>query len=175
MTPAGETHTVELKDKLDEVVAHIESARAMPMSASCIINRGQVLGMLDEMRDLIPAEVQRAESLLHERDDVVDAGRREAEEIIAAAHLEQQRLVTETEVQREAAAEAERLLSEADQEVRQMRREVDDYVDTKLANFEIVLNKTLTAVLRGREKLQGRHEMEELGDVREDERPLPGG
>ncbi len=166
---------MELKDKLDEVVAHIESARAMPMSASCIINRGQVLAMLDEVRDLIPAEVQRAESLLHDRDDVVEAGRREAEQIIADAHLEQQRLVTETEVQREAVAEAERLLSEADDEVRQMRREVDDYVDTKLANFEIVLNKTLTAVLRGREKLQGRNEMEQLGDAREDEPPLPGG
>jgi vacuolar-type H+-ATPase subunit H len=166
---------VELKDKLDEVVTHIESARAMPMSASCIINRGQVLVMLDEMRDLIPAEVQRAESLLHDRDDVVEAGRREAEQIIADAHAERQRLMTETEVHREAVAEAGRLLDEADQEVRQMRQEVDDYVDTKLANFEIVLNKTLTAVLRGREKLQGRHEMEQLGDVREDEPPLPGG
>ena len=35
-----------------------------------------------------------------------------------------------------------------------MRGEVDDYVDTKLANFEVVLDKTLAAVHRGREKLQ---------------------
>jgi hypothetical protein len=165
---------VELKDKLDEIVAQIESARAMPMSASCIVNRSQLLGMLDEMRDLIPAEVQRAESLLHERDDVVESGRREAEQIIADAHIEQARLVTETEVQREALAESERVVIEADREARQMRQEVDDYVDTKLANFEIVLNKTLTAVLRGRQKLQGRTEMQELGEAREDEPPLPG-
>jgi hypothetical protein len=165
---------VELKDKLDEIVAQIESARAMPMSASCIVNRSQLLGMLDEMRDLIPAEVQRAESVLHERDDVVESGRREAEQIIADAHAERDRLVTETEVQREAIAESERVLVEADREARQMRREVDDYVDTKLANFEIVLNKTLTAVLRGRQKLQGRTEMQELGETRDDEAPLPG-
>jgi cell division septum initiation protein DivIVA len=165
---------VELKDKLDEIVAQVESARAMPMSASCILNRGQLLGLLDELRDLVPAEVQRAESVLHERDDVVEAGRREAEEIIAAAHAEQDRLVSETEVHREAAAEAARVRSEADREARQMRQEVDDYVDTKLANFEIVLNKTLTAVLRGRDKLQGRHEMESIGEHHDDE-PLPGG
>jgi hypothetical protein len=165
---------VELKDKLDEIVAQIESARAMPMSASCIVNRSQLLAMLDEMRDLIPAEVQRAESLLHERDDVVESGRREAEQIIADAHTEQARLVTETEVQREALAESERVVIEADREARQMRQEVDDYVDTKLANFEIVLNKTLTAVLRGRQKLQGRTEMQELGEARDDEPPLPG-
>ena len=41
--------------------------------------------------------------------------------------------------------------------------EVEDYVDAKLANFEIVLSKTLSAVERGREKLSGRHELERLG------------
>jgi hypothetical protein len=37
-----------------------------------------------------------------------------------------------------------------------MRAEVEDYVDGKLANFEVVLTKTVAAVERGREKLRGR-------------------
>jgi cell division septum initiation protein DivIVA len=165
---------VDFKDKLEEIVAEIESARSMPMSASCIVNRGQLLGLLDELRDLIPAEMRRAESVLHERDDVVQDGHREAERIIAEAHAERARLISETEVHREAAAEAARLRMEADDEARKMRQEVDDYVDTKLANFEIVLNKTLAAVLRGRDKLHGRHEMEQLADHHHDDEPLPG-
>ena len=165
---------MELKEKIDEIVAQIESARAMPMSASCIVNRSQLLAMLDDARDLIPAEMQRAESLLDERDEVVEKGRREAAEVIAAAHVEQQRLVTETEVHQAAIVESDRVRSEAELEAKQIRQEVDDYVDTKLANFEIVLNKTLAAVLRGREKLQGRHEMEQLSEF-QDEEPLPGG
>ena len=165
---------MELKDKLEEIVGQIESARAMPMSASCIVNRGQILAMLDEIRDLIPAEVQRAETLLHERDDIVEDGRREAERIIEDAHAERGRLITETEVHRAAVEEAARVRDEAESEARRMRQEVDDYVDTKLANFEIVLNKTLAAVLRGRDKLQGRHEMEQLADQNYDDDPLPG-
>ena len=39
-----------------------------------------------------------------------------------------------------------------------MRLEVDDYVDAKLANFEIILRKTLGAVEHGREKISGRHD-----------------
>ena len=166
---------MELKDKLEEIVGQVESARAMPMSASCIVNRGQLLGLLDELRDLIPTEVLRAESLLHERDGVVEDGRREAERIIEAAHSERERLISETEVHQAAVAEAARVRDEADGEARQMRQEVDDYVDTKLANFEIVLNKTLAAVLRGRDKLHGRHEMEQLADQAYDDEPLPGG
>jgi cell division septum initiation protein DivIVA len=164
---------VELKDKLEEIVAAIESARAMPMSASCLVNRAELLGLLDEMRDLIPAEVQRAETVLHDRDEVVETGRREAERIIAGAHQERLRLVQETAVYREAASEADRVRDEADRDAHQVRQEVDEYVDSKLANFEIVLNKTLAAVLRGREKLQGRNEMEQLAE-HHDDAPLPG-
>ena len=51
-----------------------------------------------------------------------------------------------------------------------MRAEVDDYVDTKLANFEVVLDKTLSAVQRGREKLRGRTAHEDLAGDRD--RPL---
>jgi hypothetical protein len=164
---------VNLRAKIEEIAAHIESARAMPMSASCIVNRGQLLGLLDEVRDLIPAEVTRAETLLHERDDVVADGQREAERIIAAAHAERERMLSETEVHQAAAAAAAQVREEAAAEARQMRQEVDDYVDTKLANFEIVLNKTLAAVLRGRDKLHGRQEIDQLAD-QIDDAPLPG-
>jgi hypothetical protein len=55
-----------------------------------------------------------------------------------------------------------------------MRREVDDYVDTKLANFEVVLTRTLGAVERGRDKLRDRRETDELDEVDDaDLAPLP--
>ena len=46
-----------------------------------------------------------------------------------------------------------------------MQREVDDYIDAKLANFEIVLSKTLDAVARGRDKIQGRRAVEDLSGI----------
>jgi hypothetical protein len=36
-----------------------------------------------------------------------------------------------------------------------MRAEAEDYIDQKLAAFEILLNKTLTTVAKGREHLRG--------------------
>jgi hypothetical protein len=45
-----------------------------------------------------------------------------------------------------------------------MRLEAEDYVDAKLANFEVVLNKTLTAVERGRERLRGRLDVDDLAE-----------
>ena len=50
--------------------------------------------------------------------------------------------------------------------------DMDDYVDAKLANFEVALHKTIAAVQKGRDKIRGRHDFEELAPV--DDTPLPG-
>lgn len=44
--------------------------------------------------------------------------------------------------------------AEAVEETIRMRMETDDYIDAKLATFEIALNKTLQTVDRGRERLR---------------------
>ena len=158
--------------KLDQLAALIESARAMPMSASCVVNRSEVMALLDELRGLLPAEITQARSVLAGKDDVLADGRREADRIIAAAREERLRMLSEHEVFVEAQAEADRLVVEATTSAEAMRAEVDDYVDGKLANFEIILSKTLTSVERGRAKLAGRNELAEIVAQR-DEAALP--
>jgi cell division septum initiation protein DivIVA len=147
----------------------------MPMSASCVINRSDLLALLSDLESLLPDTISRAQEVLGDKQGVVDEGRREAEQIIAAARAERRRLLEATDVYAEAAAEADRLLDEARTAAEAMRAEVEDYVDAKLANFEIVLSKTLSAVERGRQKLSGRHELEALSDpVPLLDEPLPG-
>ena len=154
---------MDVYTKLDEVVSVVENARSMPMSASCVINRGEVLALLEEIRELLPEEFRHAQLLLADREAVVDEGRREAQRIIDRAEQERLQLTAETEVVSEAQRQAQRVRSAALEEASTMRREVDDYVDTKLANFEVVLEKTLGAVRRGRDKLSGRTLGEDLG------------
>ena len=155
---------MDVHDKLDELVAMVESARSMPMSASCILNRGDVLALIDEIRRLLPEEFRYAQLLLSDREAVIADGRREAETIIAAAQGERDRLVSQTTVSQAAGSHADEVRQQAIREALSLRKEADDYVDTKLANFEVVLEKTLTAVQRGRDKLRGRTELEELGE-----------
>ena len=56
---------------------------------------------------------------------------------------------------RQAKSEAERLVLDADAEARRIRHEAEDYVDRKLASFEIVLDRTIRTVQAGRERLTG--------------------
>lgn len=146
---------MDVQERLEELAVLIEDAKAMPLSASCLVNRMQVLDLIDEIRHLLPESVQRADRLLSDREAVLAEGRREAERLMSRARAEAQRMVSEHEVYLAAVAEAQALRAEVLQETSAMRRETDDYVDAKLASFEIVLHKTLRSVDRGRERLRG--------------------
>ena len=161
-----------VQDKLDELTGVLDQARAMPMSSSVLVHRGELLGLLDELRGLLPQVLTRAQQVLEDRDAFVEQGRQEAARLVAEAGRERERLVAQTEVHRSAVDQARGLLDDASEQAALMRVQVDDYVDGKLANFEIVLHKTLSAVERGRAKLAGRSALDELAGAEVDQ-PLP--
>ncbi|WP_327164414.1 cell division initiation protein [Streptomyces zaomyceticus] len=147
---------MDVQKKLDEIVATVQGARSMPMSASCVVNRAELLALLEEVREALPGSLAQAQELIGGREHMVEQARQEAERIIEAAHAERGSIVSDTQVARLSQEEADRILSEARREAEEVRAEADDYVDSKLANFEVVLNKTIGSVDRGREKLLGR-------------------
>ncbi|MEV4332648.1 ATP synthase F0 subunit B [Streptomyces sp. NPDC049597] len=147
---------MDVQKKLDEIVEAVGNARSMPMSASCVVNRAELLAMLEEVRQALPGSLAQAQELIGGREQLVEQARKEAERIIESAHAERGSLISGTQVARESQERAERILAEARQEAEEIRAEADDYVDSKLANFEVVLTKTIGSVDRGREKLLGR-------------------
>jgi vacuolar-type H+-ATPase subunit H len=154
---------VDVQHKLDAIRRKVEAARTMPMSASCMINRNQLLADLADVQRLLPGEFAEARSVVEHRQTAVAEARAEAARVMEEAWRERRRLVYETDVYREAKQYADELVAQARQEAEGLRREVDDYVDQKLASFEIALHKTLNSVVHGRDQLRtggppaGRH------------------
>lgn len=160
---------MDVDEKLEELAQLVEEAKSVPLSASCMVNRAQVLDLIDEIHDMLPESLTHADHLLADRSAVVEEGRREAEALVAQAREEQVRMLSQHEVYLVAVAEAEALRAETAAECERMRRETDDYIDAKLATFEIALHKTLTAVERGRDRIRGDAEEEIHGG----DEPLP--
>jgi cell division septum initiation protein DivIVA len=154
-----------VEDLLDELDRILGEARAMPLSASVMVNRGEVVALLQELRRLLPEELAQARWVVRSRDEILEHARTDAEQILADARDERDELVSQEGVVRAAAEAAERIREAAEETARRMRLEAEDYVDAKLANFEVVLNRTLTAVERGRERLRGRLEVDDLATV----------
>ncbi len=75
-------------EALDELVTTVEEARGVPMTSSCVVPRGDVLELLDDVRDAIPAELDDAQDVLDHRDELVDTAQREARREREEAHTE---------------------------------------------------------------------------------------
>ena len=146
---------MDVNAKLAEIRAAVESARSMPMSSSAVVNRAELLSLLDELGAALEHAFVESRRVVADREGVVDEGRKEADLIVHEAENERDRLVSTTEVYRLAQHQAEKLLADAQAETDALRAETDEYVDAKLANFEITLERTLDAVKRGRERLSG--------------------
>jgi hypothetical protein len=153
---------VDISARLQQIEELVQEAKSMPLSASALVNREEMLELLAAAQKELPEEVKQARWVVKDREELLAKARRDGEVLVERAHQEQSRLVAQEEVVRSAQEESERILSEAAELARQMRLEAEDYVDAKLAQFEIVLEKTYTEVeksiaqvQRGREKLRG--------------------
>ncbi len=164
---------MDVHAKLAEIRRAVEGARSMPMSASAVVNRGEMLTMLDDLAAAMDAAFTDAQRVLSDRDAVLEQGRSEAAQIVAEAKNEREHIISDTEVYRVAKRQAEHVLEQAQAETAELRKETDDYVDGKLANFEISLEKTMEAVRRGRERLAGRSALHSLTDDEVDAIKLP--
>lgn len=150
---------------LGDLIAIVEHAKSMPLSSSAMIARDEVLAMLEAAREALPVELQRARRVLRDLEDLHVRAEREAAELLDEARARSAYMVQRTEVVRQARHQADRIIEDAGAEGRKIRHEADDYVDRKLAAFEIVLDRTMRTVQAGRARLMVLPEIEDEPDA----------
>ena len=134
---------MDLAGRLAQLEQIVRDAKSMPLSSSVLISRDEVLEMLHEMQESLPEEIKQARWVVRDREELLTKARAEGDRIIEQAQEDQRRMAMKDAVAKRAEEEAARLLQEADDTTVDMRREAEDYVDGKLAQFEIALRKIL--------------------------------
>lgn len=143
----------ETEKLLDRLIAEVEDARAMPMSASVMVNRDELLDLLEEAQRRLPEELKAARWLLKEREEFLARTAREGDDIIDQARARAARMVQRSEVVAASERRARQIMDEAESNARTTRMECEDFCDQRLAQFEIVLERTMKMVTAGREHL----------------------
>jgi F0F1-type ATP synthase membrane subunit b/b' len=147
----------------------IATAPTMPLSSSPRIDRDEIIELLEEALHRMPEELRQARWMIRERQSFVDKTRREADELLEAARVQAERMVQRTEVVRAAEARARQLNEAAETDARRLRHETEDFLDQRLASFEILLDKLNKTVHAGRARLAIGAEQQELEQPDEDD------
>ncbi|MGZ6839489.1 MAG: hypothetical protein ACXVHC_03375, partial [Frankiaceae bacterium] len=86
----------DVQSRLDELVDLVEGAKQSFLSSSmCKIDRRELLGALEFLRELLPAELVEARGLLAERQHLLESGQAQAAEVVARARAEADRIRTQ--------------------------------------------------------------------------------
>ena len=168
-------HGAETEEILLQLRDIVDAARPVPLSASSMISKEEVLELLDEALTRLPEELRAARWLLKEREEYLARVRHEGDEILDQARTRAERMVQRTEVVKAAEARAYQVVDTAEAEARRLHHEVEDFCDQKLASFEIVLERTMKLVASGRQKLQGTNLVSEVDEEHPLDLPPPPG
>ncbi len=149
----GDMDVLVLIDKLDDLV---HNAKAVPLTDQVRIDREEIYDILDQMRATIPEEIKQARWIVKERQEMLAEAKREQDRLLQEAREQAVREASQTEIVKLAERQAQEIIDEARRSARETRLEMEDWADGILATLESNLDKFLSAVRRGRERLHER-------------------
>jgi len=152
--PESELDGLDAESLVGRALDLVNSAKAMPLSASVLVSRDELGHVLGLALERLPEELREARWLLRERDEFMAEKEREAQALMDEVRAQAERMVARTDIVRQANRVAQRILDDANEDARRMRHETEDYCDQRLAGMEIVLDRTIKTVRAGRQKLQ---------------------
>lgn len=158
VTTAAHSETTE---RLQRLRGLVQNAKAVPMSASCILNRGEVVGLIGEIIAGLPTELEESKVLRDGRSAAAANNREQADRVLEEARAEARELVSTSQVARQADEYAAETRSRADREAEELKRETDRFVDSRLAEFEAALQKTTGQLRTMRSRLAERSQLDD--------------
>lgn len=140
----------ELLTTVEELIAAVEGARSVPLSANVMLDREQFLEMLQRLHDELPDELRASRWMVREREAFVRRTNEKARELLDEAKRTAAEMTSESYIVREAVEEANKLVANAESEGRRIRLEAEDHAESRLAEAETVLGELLQEVRQAR-------------------------
>ena len=113
----------EVMELIDQLYTMVSEAWGVPLgNEKCIVERDQVLEILDEIKTAMPVELSEAKRLVSARDEFINNAKREAEGIRNQAEERARALVDDQEIVRIAKARSNEMLASTQAKADALRR-----------------------------------------------------
>ncbi|MBW3666278.1 MAG: hypothetical protein KY394_01655 [Actinobacteria bacterium] len=145
--------TADIVDVVDEMVAHLEVAKAMPLSSNALVDRELFLGLLEQLKAALPDELRAARWMVREREAFIARTNEKARALIDRAKAEADELVSDSAIVAEAVEEANLLVRLAEGEARRLRLETEDGIEEKLGRVQSLLVDMVGHIQAARDEL----------------------
>lgn len=136
---------------IDMVYERIEEAKSPALKPNLsMVERDEILDLLDEMRAQLPVEIKRAQELLAAREKFVEDAKRDVERMMRQAELEAKTKVSDSEVLYAAKEKARQIIAQAEERSRKLYQVANEYAEDALARTEEAVQAALDEVKESR-------------------------
>ena len=136
---------------IDMIYERIEDAKSPAFSRNMsLVDRDEMLDLLEELRGLLPVEIKRAQELLAAREKFVNDAKRDVERMLRQADLDAKAKVSESEILYAAQERARQIVTRAEDRSRQLYQVANEYADDALARTEEAVQAALDEVKQSR-------------------------
>ena len=141
---------------LDELEAIIQDASGVPIrKGRAVVDRSDVLVMLDELRGSLPPELAEAEEIRRECGAIVAAAEEEAERITEEASHRADAAAPDTELYRRAERRASEIVDGAERYAEEVADGSEVYRDRVMGQLESWFQDSIVSVGESRQELGG--------------------
>ncbi len=145
--------------KLDELISAMHNmvldAKGIPLaSEKCILDRDNLLDLIEDLRDTLPGELKEAEDIVQRKDELLTSSKREAEAIRRQAEEDARQMVSETEIVVAARRKAKEVQGNAEIQARELRRVANEYCEDTLKRTEEAVALSLEEVRKARQRFK---------------------
>lgn len=127
---------MDILNLLERIEDIVEDASKFPLSSKVMIDKEEILEVINEIRLKLPDEINRASWVAKERQRILSEAQGEADELIHKVQAQQKHLIEENEITRLAQKQANQLIREAEEKANEMKEGAYNYSDEILSKLQ---------------------------------------
>ncbi len=145
---------MDILNLLERIEDIIEEASKFPLSNKVMIDKEEILEVINEIRLKMPDEINRASWVAKERQRILNEAQSEADEMIDRVKDQQRYLVEENEITKQAQKHAEQLIKEAERKATEMKIGAYNYSDEILSKLQEKIREINSIIEQNRDVLK---------------------
>lgn len=145
---------MKLEELLNELSIMVKEAKTVPLTDKIMLNRDEVMQILNEMTQFMPTEFRQAKAIVADRQQIIDDANAEADKIIKAAEEKRELMIDSEEISVLAKQKARELLEDNIKTIDSFKKAANKYVDDILQQTEDLLSGKIVEVNDVRYKIQ---------------------
>ncbi|MBQ1675456.1 MAG: hypothetical protein II069_05440 [Oscillospiraceae bacterium] len=140
---------------VDILYGMVDEAKSAAFSSDrCILNRDEVLDLLDEIRGKLPLELKKAQELMRAREEYVNSAKKEVEKMLRQAETDAKSIVSDSETLQQARQKSTEIIRRAEERSRELYAAANSYTEDALRRTEEAIQMALSEVQESRTRFR---------------------